>query len=253
MPACTAEGGSRALDEHVRLGECSVVGAMNASGAERHRGRQSLLGDVGDGDVAAAESARDLQREQTDGARSGHEHAHPGADTRLAARPIRHRERFEQGARDRAHRVGQRRDEVCRHRHVLDERAVDGRRREKAHVGAQVVGAAAALLAGTARDARLDAHARSEELRRGSCPDLDDGASGLVAENERLLDDELADSAVAVVVNVGAADADRLDSHEHVVGSRCRHLALLDDDVAGGAQYARAHRGGSAHGAVTLL
>ena len=49
-----------------------------------------------------------------------------------------------------------------------------------------------------------------------------DDAGRLVAENHRLLDDEIADPTVLVIMNVAAADADRLDCDPHLVVRRLR-------------------------------
>ncbi len=69
-----------------------------------------------------------------------------------------------------------------------------------------------------------------------------------MAEDERLLDDEVADAAVAVVVDVGAADADGGDADEDVARGDRGDRALLDRQVLGAEQDARALGvGGGAH------
>ena len=100
---------------------------------------------------------------------------------------------------------------------VAAEGAVDRRRRVELHVGAQVVAAGGALLAASARMLRLDGDTLADAGRVDVLPDRGDAARQLVAEDHGLLDDEVADPAVAVVVHVGSADADRRHLDENLV------------------------------------
>jgi hypothetical protein len=68
-------------------------------------------------------------------------------------------------------------------------------------------------------------------MLHGTWAALDDDAGDLMAEHERLLDDERPDPAVLVVVHVGAADTDRVHLDEHVAFSELRHRARLEPDV----------------------
>jgi hypothetical protein len=71
----------------------------------------------------------------------------------------------------------------------------------------------------------------------------DDDAAGLVAEHERLLHDEVADPAVLVVMHVGAAGADGRDLDEHLVRTRRRDRAFLQDEVLDATEDRGAHDG----------
>ena len=54
---------------------------------------------------------------------------------------------------------------------------------------------------------------------------------------------EAADPAVLVVVHVGATDPDGGDADEHLVRGRCGDRAVLDAELAGGAQHRGTHGG----------
>jgi len=132
-------------------------------------------------------------------------------------------------------------------RDVAGESPVDRRRREEADVGAQVVAAGAALGAAAARHAGLERDALTDGMLHGTWAALDDDAGDLMAEHERLLDDERPDPAVLVVVHVGPADTDRVHLDEHVAFSELRQSARLEPDVVRAVQRCdevrRRHRG----------
>ena len=98
--------------------------------------------------------------------------------------------------------------------------AVDRRRRPEAHGRVEIVDAEARGAAVRVGDARLHADAVADLERRDRGADLDHDAGRLVAEDHRLADDERADAAMGVVVDVGAADADGVQLDAHVVRAR---------------------------------
>ena len=139
-------------------------------------------------------------------------------DVRLAHGGDGDRQRFQQRGGLVGHRIRYRMGEFGVDGDVAAERAVDRRRRVELHVRAQVVATGGALLAAPARMLRLDGDALADAGRVDLLADRGDAARQLVAEDHRLLDDEVADPAVAVVVHVGSADADRGHLDEHLVG-----------------------------------
>ena len=145
-------------------------------------------------------------------------------------------ERLDQRARLVGDAVGEREREVLVDGDEVRERAVDRRRREEAHVLAEVVAAGAALAALAARHARLERHPVADGVARHPRADRHDPAGGLVAEDHRGLDDERADAPVLVVVHVGAADPDGGDLDEDLARPGLRDLARLDAQVARGVQ-----------------
>jgi hypothetical protein len=95
---------------------------------------------------------------------------------------------------------------VTRNGVVLCERAVPWRRRCKDGVVAEVVGAGAAVVASSTWDTGFDGHAVAD-FEVGDCgADFDDGARGLMAEDDGAGEDEVADAAALPVVYVAAAD-----------------------------------------------
>jgi hypothetical protein len=96
---------------------------------------------------------------------------------------------------------------------------------EEAHVGTEVVVAHEAVLAPTTGVGRLD----DDALALAGTGH--DHASELVAQHERLVDDRLADTAVLVPVEVGAAQADRGDTYELLAGRGDGLGFLVDTDV----------------------
>ena len=79
----------------------------------------------------------------------------------------------------------------------------------------------------------LERHAVADGVLADALADRDDAPGALVAEHVRPADDARLDAAVLVVVDVGAADADRGDLDEHVERPGLGHRAVLDADVAG--------------------
>jgi hypothetical protein len=61
---------------------------------------------------------------------------------------------------------------------------------------------------------------------------IDDDAGDLVAEHERLLDDEVADPPVLVVVDVRPAHPDGANLDQHVSFPELRERARLESNVA---------------------
>jgi hypothetical protein len=98
---------------------------------------------------------------------------------------------------------------------------------EEADLRAEVAVAYPAVLTITACVGRLDDDALA--LARAG----DDHAAELVPQDEGLVDDRLADAAVLVPVEVGAAEADRGDTHELLAGGGLGRWFVVDTDVTG--------------------
>jgi hypothetical protein len=116
--------------------------------------------------------------------------------------------------------------EVGRNGGELGEVAVGVRHAVELDIWAEVILAVLAVVAATARDARLQRHAVAHLKGSHRGADLHHLARGLVAKNERAFEDGVADASFVVQVHVGTTDADRLDAHEHFVGGwdGTRHL-----------------------------
>ncbi len=220
MPLVSASGVPRALDQRIEVVAQVVVGAGSLRGAGAAGELEPVRVDVGDGDVGRAERDRGLHRQLADRPGAGDQHLVARGDARLAAGPHADRQRLHQRALLVGELVGEREREVLVDRHELRERAVDRRRGEEDDVGAEVVAAGAALAAAPTRHARLERHAVADGVLRGALAELDHAARRLVPEDQRRLDDERADAAVLVVVDVGAADADRGDLDQHLARAR---------------------------------
>ncbi len=71
--------------------------------------------------------------------------------------------------------------------------------------------------------------------------DLDDFASALVSEDERVLDDVVANTTVFVVVDVGATDAHVAHGNEYVIGPGRRSGTVLQLELSRFYQYSSSH------------
>jgi hypothetical protein len=111
---------------------------------------------------------------------------------------------------------------------IFGERPVDRRRGVELDVRAQVVAAVLALLAHAAGALRLDGDALTHPIRRHPGTDGDDGAGRLVPKDHGRSHHEVADASIVEVVHVGAADPDRGDADEHLVGVESRDGDLFD-------------------------
>ena len=124
--------------------------------------------------------------------------------------------------------VGQLEGEVGRVDHGRPQHAMHRRRRPEAHRRVEVVLAEPRRPAARVGDAGLHADPVADlELGHGR-PDLDHVARRLVAQDHRLLDDERADGAVRVVVDVAAAHPHGPERDPHVAWPQ----PLLDREVA---------------------
>src|SRR4051812_26914157 len=110
--------------------------------------------------------------------------------------------------------------EVGRHCQILRKRPIDGRRRQKHHVGTEVVAPPLAVLAVPTRDAWLDGNSLADARPRHRGTNGDDLPRRLMAQNQWLIDDITPDAAVLVVVHVRAAYADGADADQDLVGGR---------------------------------
>jgi hypothetical protein len=90
-----------------------------------------------------------------------------------------------------------------------------------------------ALAVGTTptRNARFERDAVAGFERGYIFTHLDDLSGALVAEDERIFDDVLPDTAVFVVVNVRSTDTDVADGHEDVVWTRRRLRTVLQFEL----------------------
>ena len=240
-------GMARALDQHVHVRPAPRPAGPCARPVRSATASRCWFVSVTVTSVAP-KATRDLRGELADRPRAGDQHAVARAHAALAARPDADRQGLHQRAHVVRQRVGQREGEVLVDGHEVRERAVDRRRGEEHHVGAEVVAAGAALGAAAAGDARLERHAVARAMAGHLRADLDDAPGGLVPEHHRRAHDEVADAAVLVVVDVRAAHADGGDLDEHLARPRLGHGPLLDPDVARRVQHGGAVRARSRHG-----
>src|SRR5699024_3412093 len=91
-----------------------------------------------------------------------------------------------------------------------------------------------AFVASAAGGAGLDRHPVADAHSGHVLPDGEDGAGGLVAEDDRSLDLPVADVAHAVVGGIGSADADGLDLDERLLGREGRGGYVLHLDGSEG-------------------
>ncbi|CDZ92175.1 conserved hypothetical protein [Rhodococcus ruber] len=243
-------GGAGGVDVGVDVQVGDVVGARVEGGGrpELPGQRATVRVEVGDDDVGGAEGAGDLRGDDADGAGAGDEHPGSGGDARLADGGDAHGQRFAEGGRVVGDGVGDGMGEFRPDGDVVAEGAVDGWGGVEPHVRAEVVATAPGFLGGRVGSLRLDRHALPDPFGGDAGTDRGDRAGGLVAEDERGLDDEFTDAALAVVVRVRSAHADRGDPDEHVAGCGFgdRALAHLDPsgfDQDGGAHALRDRRG----------
>ena len=84
------------------------------------------------------------------------------------------------------------------------------------------------MRAAPTRHARLERDAIADVESGDGLAGLDNLAGALVTQNDRSLDDVVADPPVFVVVNVRPADADVLHADQNLVRGGLRALSLLD-------------------------
>ena len=110
--------------------------------------------------------------------------------------------------------------EVGRHRQIFRERPIDRWRRQKHHIGTQVVAPPLAVLAPPTRDAWLDGNSLADAPRPHPVANGNDLAGRLVAQDQWPIDHVAPDAAVLVIVDIRAADADGTDADQNFVGCR---------------------------------
>ncbi len=212
---------------------CSASGAADTSttaSAPRSGGdRQPVRIRVAHRDPGAA-GARDIGAQQTDRSGAGHQHPVPRLDVGLSGGPHRHRERLDQGGGVIGHLVRDGVRPMGRQHHVLGECAVDRRGGEELDERAEVVAPGQTLFAAPAGLLRLQRHPLPDPVLGNPDADGPDRAGRLVAQHQRLGDDEVGDPAVLVVVHVGTADADRGHLDQDLVRARLGNRDLLDLD-----------------------
>jgi hypothetical protein len=97
------------------------------------------------------------------------------------------------------------------------------------------------LAAVPARYAGLEGDTLADAFGRHVRSHGDDPTTGLVTEDQGIVDHEVTDPTVLVVVHVGSAHADRGHLYEHLVGARSRHRAFFDANIGGRVQNADPH------------
>jgi hypothetical protein len=131
------------------------------------------------------------------------------------------------------------------HREVLAEHALHmwehARAAEEANVVAEILAALAAGRAFAAGARRIDRDAIARGHARDAGTDCGHDARGLVAGCERFADHEVADPAMQVVVQIGAADAGSPQLDQHLAGSRFRHGRFDDAQIVGAVNLAFEH------------
>ena len=144
----------------------SAVGSSTVGRPERSRLLAAGLVGIADDDVGGAVGPRELGHHDADRPRAGDQHARSAVDAGLADRGDADGQRLTQRGGVIGHRVGHRMGEPRADGDVIAERAVHRRGGEEPHVRAQVVVAAAGLLAVGVGPLRLDRHPLSD-ARRG--------------------------------------------------------------------------------------
>ena len=215
-----------------------LVGALRGRGARR--GAR-----VGQRHVAGAEGARRGGHELADGAAAADRDPAPGQAAGAQHGVARHRQRFQQRAAGVAQGIAEPVAVGGRHRLQFAQRAVGrriaGRAAEVAHLRAQVAAPAPAPGAAQTRLRGIDRHPIAGPQALHRAPGRHHLAGNFVAEHERAGRHERPHPAVAVVVDVAAADPDPLDAQYHFVGGRRRIGPPLAAQVAPAVQYPGEH------------
>ena len=192
---------------------------------------------VGGHDASGADGPQRPDEQEADGPRAVDPSAHARPDVAEVDGVEAHAERLEQRDIVALDRVGDRQQQTLRPAHERAQAAVDGSVTAEPDVRAEVAVAGPADEAVSTRVRRL--HDDPLALARAG----DDEAAHLVAEHERLDHLRLADAAVLVPVEVGAAQPDGGDADE-LLPRRGDGLGfLVDTDVAGAVQSKHFHAG----------
>lgn len=121
--------------------------------------------------------------------------------------------------------------------HIFAERAVLGRatgsRAEVAHLRAEIVAALAAVGASATGVGRVNGHSAARWQHVCERARINDFPGRLVPEDKRALWDEIAVSAVDVVVQIRAANAGGANLHQDLVRSDLRTLDFRGPQIAG--------------------
>src|SRR5262245_61032516 len=104
----------------------------------------------------------------------------------------------------------------------------------EAHVQALILQALQTVLAGIARPARGNGHPVADRKWGNADAGSLDRAGDLVAQNHRLANPHRTEAAVVEIVEIGAANAARLDSDLDLARPHFLRLAILDPQVARG-------------------
>lgn len=210
------------------VGEAAVDGPADAVGV-----------DVGDDDVLGAQDLADGAAEQADGAGAEDEHGGARVEAGAVAGVQGDGEGLGEGAQLEGHAVGQPVAVGGRVGDLLLEGALGvGEalcRGAEGHGAADVVAALGAQLALAAGEADLEGDVVAGLEPRHARAHGRHGAGGLVAQGHGLAHLDVAVAVVAVVVQVGAAEARRLDGHQDFGGLEGRDGALFLCCLLGGA------------------
>jgi hypothetical protein len=114
--------------------------------------------------------------------------------------------------------------------------AVEGHARAQVGAAGLARPAAPARLARVHRDPVVDPHARDLGAH------LDHVARDLMSEDQGLAHREVADPALEVIVQIGAADTPRPESHPHLIRPERQGRSLLDPQLPRRVQHTHAHR-----------
>lgn len=171
--------------------------------------------DIGYQHVCRAGGARGRRHQEPDRTRTGDQYRVAGSDI-APSRGDRPRE-VHTAPLDGRDTLRERITEIGRPRDVFGEGAVVRRGRHELHRLTEVVLPALAVAAPPTRHAGFESDTVARSDAGDRIADFDDFPGALVTENERTLDDVLADTTVFVVVDVRPTDTDVADSHENVV------------------------------------
>jgi hypothetical protein len=122
--------------------------------------------------------------------------------------------------------------EIGGNRDVLGECAVHMRHSEKDDGGAEVITTGFAEAAAAAGDAWLHSDAFTDSPRVDPLPNSDDDPCALVTQDKGSFDDPTPDATRSPPMDVGTADADSTELHQHLSGTGLGDRPLLDADLA---------------------
>ena len=210
------------------LGDDVLILGVDGGSAQLGGLFEALVDDIAHDDLSRAVGPGGQQGDQADAARAHDDHGLAQLHAALIAGVEADGQGLHQRALGEGHVVRNLEGEGGGMGDILAEHAVIGRGGPEAHVLAEVVVAAQALLALHAGHAGLHADAVAGLEVLDVRAHLADHARGLMAEDEGELHLEIADGAGAIVVQVRAANAHGLNLDQHIIRANRGHRSLAN-------------------------